>query len=237
MSRLGLALVLLAFASGRAAAQSQECSYTDCALRVQFGLLGGQTLIRAESGQRVRGVGFPVSGLDRAFEGSPVAQELARTYQSRTNVGTTLLLVGAAGLVVWLLDNSSAYGDVDYTWVWVALPFTTAGVAGPVGGEPGRPPALTSVEGRRGLSEQRLRSTGVPPTRTGGVIEDGDGGFVELGRLASRPPDAGDAHLTELRERADHEEHDPRHGRRPELDPVLDQKVEQVVRKEPLVGG
>lgn len=133
-----LGAILLVFAGMAplgAKAQSQECGYPECALRVRFGVLGGQSLIRAESGEKLRGVGFPVSGLDRSFAGSPVAQDLARTYQNRTNIGTTLILASAASFLVWLFDDANIYGEYDNTWLWVALPL---GVAGGVTAASGR---------------------------------------------------------------------------------------------------
>ena len=136
---LGAVFALLLVAPSRLAAQSSDCDYVTCALRVQFGTFGGQSLVLAESGARVRGVGFPVSNLDGVFEGAPEAQELARTYRSRTNTGSALILAGGISLVVWLFDNSDPIGEYDNTWLWVGLPLTLAG-------------AVTSASGRDYLS-------------------------------------------------------------------------------------
>lgn len=123
-------------------AQSTECSYAECALRVKFGILGGQSLIRAESGERLRGLGFPARGLDEVFEGSTVAQDLAETYQQRTNVGTVLAIAGFGAMLAWTATNydTGLFEPYDHTWLWVGVPLTLGG-------------ALTISSGRDYLSQ------------------------------------------------------------------------------------
>ena len=120
------------------AAQLSSCPYADCALRVHFGLLGGQALVRSSTGEQITGLGFPVGNLDDAFAGSPMAQSLARTFRRRQNAGSVLAFTGGIMIGVWLLQQDSTNGPDDFL-IWGGLAIGLGGT-------------LTAASGRDYLS-------------------------------------------------------------------------------------
>jgi len=137
------------FVPSPSVAQEAGCSYADCALRVQFGVFGGQSLVRSRTGERVTGLGFPVGKLDDAFAGSPMSQALARTFRRRQNAGTVLAFAGGLMIGVWLLQKDSATGQDDLL-IWGGL---ALGVGGTLTAASGRDYLSRAVwEYNRGLS-------------------------------------------------------------------------------------
>ena len=119
-------------------AQLSNCPYADCALRVHFGVLGGQSLVRSSTGEQITGLGFPVDNLDDAFAGSPMSQALARTFRRRQNAGTVLAFAGGLMIGVWFLQKDSSSGPDDFL-IWGGLAIGLGGT-------------LTAASGRDYLS-------------------------------------------------------------------------------------
>lgn len=108
----------IALGSQEGAAQDvpsfESCTFESCALRVRMSVFGGQAVIRGSDGTKVQGVGFFVGNMDDTFAGVPVAQELAATFRSRHNTGTTFMAIGGVSLIVGSLgaaDGLATDGD------------------------------------------------------------------------------------------------------------------------------
>ena len=108
--RLTLALAFL-FAVGAPAltAQSPDCTYDQCALRVYYSPAGA-ALVRGVDQIVLNGLGFwATPDVVRAFSPNRLSQDLANSYRERHNISTILTGVGAVSLFVGLIATD---GDI-----------------------------------------------------------------------------------------------------------------------------
>jgi hypothetical protein len=89
------------------AAPDSACSYSRCALRVDYGFLSTR-LVRGSTGDRVARLGWFGSGVDILVAGSDSTAHHARQYQSRRRTGDALGFVGGVLTLAafWTTDDT-----------------------------------------------------------------------------------------------------------------------------------
>ena len=89
------------------AAPDSTCSYSQCALRVDYGFFSTR-LVRGSTGERVARLGWLGSGVDILLAASDSAAHHARQYQSKRRTGEVLGFVGGVLTLaaIWTTDDA-----------------------------------------------------------------------------------------------------------------------------------
>jgi hypothetical protein len=99
---LWISLLSLAVEPQPALAQAGSCTYDTCALRVYYNAAGA-ALVRGRDQSVINGLGFWARDMTSAFDGNPLAQDLADSYRERHNLGTVLTGLGAVSFFIGLV--------------------------------------------------------------------------------------------------------------------------------------
>jgi hypothetical protein len=109
------------------ATPDSACSYTRCALRVDYGFWSTR-LVRGNTGERVSRLTWFGGGVGVLLDGSDSTAYYARQYQSRRQAADIIGLLGAALVIAgWAagdeLDDPGAYTLAGLTLGLVSMPF------------------------------------------------------------------------------------------------------------------